>query len=97
MTYDHTLTGLYISAALGLMAALITMWSCAYIALSRALDTRTDRRARKAARVRHTRATAAHDDTVTTALNDACCERWWTSCGFQHDPTCPNQTRNQAR
>lgn len=96
MTYDHTLTGLYISVALGIMAALITMWSCAYVALARALDTRTDRRARRAARTQHTQATTAIDDSVTTALNDACCETWWTSCGFHHNPTCPHRTRNQA-
>ncbi|WP_037686971.1 hypothetical protein [Streptomyces aureocirculatus] len=23
------------------------------------------------------------------ALAGACCERWWTSCGTNHDPTCP--------
>lgn len=97
MTYDHTLTGLYISVALGIMAALIILWSTAYVALARALDTRTDRRARRAARRRHTQTTTAADDTVTAALSDACCETWWTSCGSHHDPTCPQQTRKEAR
>ncbi|MYR46771.1 hypothetical protein [Streptomyces sp. SID5910] len=22
-------------------------------------------------------------------LDTGCCERWWTSCGWQHDETCP--------
>lgn len=91
MTYDHTLTVLLISAALGITATLIILWSCAYVALGRALDTRTDLRARRAARTQHTRRITAHDDTVAIALNDACCERWWTSCGTHHEPTCPHQ------
>lgn len=96
MTYDHSMTGLLISAALGITAALIILWSGAYVALCRALDTRTDRRARRAARTRH-KSTPAADDTVTLALNDACCERWWTSCGFHHDPTCPRTSHRETR
>jgi hypothetical protein len=33
-----------------------------------------------------TRATA-EDDTVAIALAEACCERWWTSAGAEHEPT----------
>lgn len=31
---------------------------------------------------------AALDD-----LKNACCDRWWTSCGFHHDSTCATQRR----
>jgi hypothetical protein len=27
------------------------------------------------------------DDVITVALAAACCERWWTSAGAEHDPT----------
>ncbi|MEU0220254.1 hypothetical protein ABZ281_36600 [Streptomyces sp. NPDC006265] len=37
-------------------------------------------RAERAARLR-TWASQARPD-----LEDGCCERWWTSCGTQHDP-----------
>ncbi|NUP19856.1 MAG: hypothetical protein HOZ81_28010 [Streptomyces sp.] len=97
MTYDHTLTGLYIAAALGITAALIILWSAAYVALCRALDVRTDQRARRAARAQHVQRDLATEDTVALALNDACCERWWTSCGFHHDSACPNQARKEPR
>jgi hypothetical protein len=32
-------------------------------------------------------ATAA-DDEVALALDDACCETWWTSAGAAHDDEC---------
>lgn len=41
-------------------------------------------------------ATAAQD-AATLDLNEACCETWWTSCGTDHDPTCPSRdTRSHA-
>lgn len=27
---------------------------------------------------------------------EKCCERWWTSFGTDHDPTCPNQKRSRT-
>lgn len=30
------------------------------------------------------------------ALENACCERWWTSFGTDHDPTCRHQQRSSA-
>lgn len=30
------------------------------------------------------------------ALGHACCERWWTSFGSDHDPQCRNQQRSAA-
>jgi len=30
------------------------------------------------------------------ALGHACCERWWTSFGTDHDPQCRNQQRSAA-
>jgi hypothetical protein len=38
----------------------------------------------------HTGRTAA-DDTVRAEADTACCERWWTSCGTDHDTTCPRR------
>ncbi|RFU86182.1 hypothetical protein DY218_13775 [Streptomyces triticagri] len=38
---------------------------------------------------------ASVDHTVTQ-LNTACCERWWTALGTDHDPTCHNQQRRSA-
>lgn len=49
---------------------------------------------------------ACHDPATTQAqawldalneLDDACCERWWTSLATDHDPTCPHQTRKEPR
>ena len=31
------------------------------------------------------------DDVVRTELDAACCERWWTSCGTEHDAACPHR------
>ncbi|MEU0029222.1 hypothetical protein [Streptomyces sp. NPDC006335] len=33
----------------------------------------------------------AADDIVRAELNTACCERWWTSCGTDHDSACPRR------
>ncbi|MGW0418986.1 hypothetical protein [Streptomyces sp. NPDC003015] len=33
----------------------------------------------------------AADDIVRAELDTACCERWWTSCGTDHDSTCPRR------
>ncbi|MGW4733866.1 hypothetical protein ACWEQC_32670 [Streptomyces shenzhenensis] len=30
---------------------------------------------------------------TVTELDNACCERWWTSLATDHDPTCPHHTR----
>jgi len=39
---------------------------------------------------------ARTNKTAEAALNEACCERWWTSLATDHDPTCPNQQRSAA-
>jgi hypothetical protein len=52
-------------------------------------------RAERAARPR-ARLDIAIDDAAAIALAEACCDTWWTSCGFQHDTTCPNQHRSAA-
>lgn len=93
MNLDDSLTALGIAICLGVLAALVTLGATAYVAVCRALDTRTDRRARQAAHTHHVASTAAIDDAVTLALDDACCETWWTSTATDHDPTCPNHTR----
>lgn len=94
MNLDDSLTALGIAIFLGTLAALVTLGATAYVAVCRALDTRTDRRARHAARTQHTQAATAIDDAVTIALDDACCETWWTSTATDHDPSCPNQPRS---
>jgi len=33
----------------------------------------------------------AADTIVRAELDTACCERWWTSCGTDHDSACPRQ------
>ncbi|WP_020134693.1 hypothetical protein [Streptomyces sp. 351MFTsu5.1] len=33
----------------------------------------------------------AADAIVRAELETACCERWWTSCGTDHDSTCPRR------
>lgn len=33
------------------------------------------------------------DALVRTELEAACCERWWTSLGTDHDSACPHHTR----
>ena len=35
--------------------------------------------------------TEAADDVVQAELDAACCERWWTSCGTDHDSRCPHR------
>jgi hypothetical protein len=100
MTLDHTLSTLTAAVLLGALLVVVILAATAYNAVCHALDTHTDRRARRAARTRHTRTRTASDteveDTVTTALNNACCETWWTSCGFHHDPTCPHHTHRST-
>jgi hypothetical protein len=34
---------------------------------------------------------AADEDVVRIELDAACCERWWTSCGTDHDSACPHR------
>lgn len=38
---------------------------------------------------------AADDDTISIALNDACCEPWWTSAGTAHATTCPRKEQHR--
>jgi len=59
--------------------------------------------ARQRARREQSEAAAAADDQALLRPPDAraqldtgCCERWWTSCGFDHDPTCPMSEHRSA-
>lgn len=39
----------------------------------------------------------AADAIVRAEVEAACCERWWTSCGTDHDSACPRRVpRNSA-
>ncbi|NEB03647.1 hypothetical protein [Streptomyces sp. SID13726] len=46
---------------------------------------------RRALAERELRAAGPADDVVRAELDTACCERWWTSCGTDHDSTCPRR------
>jgi hypothetical protein len=35
-------------------------------------------------------------DEAALSLNNACCERWWTALGTDHDPECTNQKRRRS-
>ncbi|MEV1084161.1 hypothetical protein AB0I98_39140 [Streptomyces sp. NPDC050211] len=37
------------------------------------------------------RGDGAADEIVRSELYAACCERWWTSCGTDHDASCPHR------
>ncbi len=69
------------------------------------LDEALRREAVRAERAAHTgrRALAfeqeladAIDQVAVIALAEACCEPWWTSCGFHHDPSCRNSSQSSA-
>ncbi|MBC9729329.1 hypothetical protein [Streptomyces sp. TRM68367] len=36
------------------------------------------------------------DRIVRAELDAACCERWWTSLGTDHDATCPHRMRRSS-
>ncbi|WP_405865107.1 MULTISPECIES: hypothetical protein [unclassified Streptomyces] len=38
----------------------------------------------------------AADEIVHGELYAACCERWWTSLGSDHDATCPHRMRRSS-
>lgn len=50
----------------------------------------TELRERETRRAAHADEAAEHQ--ANAELLDACCERWWTSLGADHDPTCPHHT-----
>lgn len=56
-------------------------------------DLRTD--SERAARL-HDRQEQRSLKAAADALGHACCERWWTSFGTDHDPTCRHQQRSSA-
>ncbi|MFI9150298.1 hypothetical protein [Streptomyces sp. NPDC053367] len=49
---------------------------------------------------REQRRTARLDRTAraftAVELNDACCERWWTSLGWDHEPGCGQRGRHTS-
>ncbi|MGY6019555.1 hypothetical protein [Streptomyces spinosirectus] len=62
----------------------------------RELDLRDTRRHLAVLKEREARQAAHADEAAEHQANaellDACCERWWTSCGTDHDDTCPHHT-----
>jgi hypothetical protein len=111
MTLDDSLTGLQIGVFLALAGALLLLWAAAYTMACRAIEAhrRVRRRGDDTGAQEHQDAAAepaGHDPAATqaqawldaiTELDQACCERWWTSLATDHDPTCPNQTRKEPR
>ncbi|MEU4348282.1 hypothetical protein [Streptomyces sp. NPDC023838] len=79
-----------LSAALGAGAGL-----CANTALY--VSTRAEERAARPTAADQPPAVAdAIDGCVAVAAASACCEKWWTSCGFMHEATC-HRWRETAR
>jgi hypothetical protein len=77
---------------LGLVLAVAAAWSYGWWARGRYEDHRAALRAERAARPPHQRP-GLEDGVVAVALAGACCERWWTSLGAEHDhPTWKDQT-----
>lgn len=106
MNLDDSLTALAIATALGILAALTILTATAYLMVCRSIE------AHRRVRSRHDHTAAAEQDRTAIEqagsdpcpmldairhMHDACCERWWTSLAADHDPTCPNQTRKEAR
>ncbi|MCH0566544.1 MULTISPECIES: hypothetical protein [unclassified Streptomyces] len=65
-------------------------------------DLRRETAAHAAGRTRPPRASTdrargcATEATVRTELGAACCERWWTSLGTDHDTACRAQSRRSS-
>ncbi|MBA4865951.1 hypothetical protein H1V43_32325 [Streptomyces sp. PSKA54] len=66
------------------------------IATLRELELADERRTTATLTAREIRRLARHDarceDTARRELDAACCERWWTALGTDHDPDCQHQT-----
>ena len=77
---------------LGIVLAVAIAWSHGWWARGRYEDRREALRAERAARPPHQRI-GLEDGVIAVALAGACCERWWTSLGAEHDhPTRKDQT-----
>ncbi|MER8219722.1 hypothetical protein ABTZ58_03810 [Streptomyces sp. NPDC094143] len=74
----------YTTLAFVLVIALT--FSLTWRARGRYEDHREALRAERAARPPHQRP-GLEDGVVAVALAGACCERWWTSAGTEHEPT----------
>ncbi|MCZ4611596.1 hypothetical protein O3S80_49210 [Streptomyces sp. Lzd4kr] len=102
MTLDDSLTALAISATLGILAGLTILCATAYLMVCRAIEAHQRVRGLRgctecAVEGQDAAEQAEHDAQaaqVQARLDNACCERWWTSLAATHDPTCPN---NQHR
>ncbi|MFI1324575.1 hypothetical protein ACH4TI_15200 [Streptomyces rochei] len=71
---------------LGLPAA----WCHGYRTQRQVAERRAAARAERAARPADERA-SLEDGVVAVALAAACCERWWTSAGAEHDGPCTSR------
>jgi hypothetical protein len=73
---------------LAIVIAVPVIWCHGYWTRGRVADHREDLRAEQAARPPDQRP-GLEDGVVAVALAAACCERWWTSAGAEHEPnTC---------
>jgi hypothetical protein len=71
---------------LAIVLAVPAIWCHGYWTRGRGADHREALRAERAARPPHQRP-GLEDGVVAVALAGACCERWWTSLGTEHEPT----------
>ncbi|MGP4084155.1 hypothetical protein [Streptomyces sp. KR55] len=107
----HALAALYALVAVGLAHCAVVSWQngswphAAFFAGAAVLLAvaivhhsyqRDELRFAHARLERDARLASFEDGVVAVALAAACCETWWTSCGFQHDSTCPHRHRSAA-
>ncbi|WP_432184877.1 hypothetical protein [Streptomyces tendae] len=82
-------------ATLAIVLGLPLVWCHGYRTCGRVIAVRLARIAEAAARPPDQRA-SLEDGVVAVALAAACCERWWTSAGADHDPaTCTRKDQTQ--
>lgn len=98
LTALYSLTALWLSFCTYQTAGDVPFWSTCFmlaaglipiVAVVREVDI-TELREQAGVRTAHRN---EHAEAVARAeLDAACCERWWTSFGTDHDPECEHQT-----
>jgi hypothetical protein len=66
------------------------------IAVVRESEVRELRRAARPDAGKPPLGTGGTDAVVRAELDAACCERWWTSLGTDHDAACPHRSRRSS-
>lgn len=86
-------TGRIVGIALPLLLLAATVLFGAVLLALAVRDRRNACRAERAARPPDGSLSDAIDAVAAQALAMACCDAWWTSCGFLHTTTCPNHRK----